>query len=91
MLANETDHFAHTLVRHAELAGENVFKFLENRLTNEKLVLGKHELQDVVTEPAGREGRNQDVGVQKSMHGVLRSCLTYAEGSQRHHNSLYFS
>ena len=64
MLANETDHFAHVRLRHGKLAGKNPFKFLENRLPDEKSVFGKHNLQDVMAEPARGEGRHQDVGVQ---------------------------
>ena len=48
---------------YAELVSENPLEFFENRFANEKLVLREHEFQDVMTEPASREGRDQDIGV----------------------------
>ncbi|GEM_PF-6890107 len=64
MLAHETDHVTHVLHGYAELVDKNPFEFFENRLADEKPVLGKNDLQDIVTEPAGCEGGDQDVGVQ---------------------------
>ena len=49
---------------YAEIVSENPLEFFENRFANEKLVLREHEFQDVMTESAGREGRDQDIGVQ---------------------------
>ena len=53
---------------YAELVSENPLEFFENRFANEKLVLREHEFQDVMTEPASREGRDQDIGVQQDPH-----------------------
>ena len=48
---------------YAELVSENPLEFFENHFANKKLVPREHELQDVMTEPASREGRDQNIGV----------------------------
>ena len=75
---------------YAELVSENPLEFFENRFANEKLVLREHEFQDVMTEPASREGRDQDICVQLVI--TVSQTLPHArEEAQIHHNLLYYS